>query len=213
MTAPNRAALEQEIKQLIIDSLNLEDLTPDDIDSAQPLFKEGLGLDSIDALEIGLAFKKKYEVTLSAESEEMRSHFRSVATLADYLESQGKGATAPAQDTAQTTATGSAATVIPSFEELSSEQKQIYAQLVEIITSLFDVTKEQLTLQATLFEELDLDSIDAIDLAVQVQKKTGKQVTRETFAGVRTVYDVILAVEKLLKEGAPATGGTSSSPN
>lgn len=77
-----------EIKQLIIDSLNLEDMSADDIDTEAPLFNEGLGLDSIDALELGLAVKTKYGVVLSAENEEMRRHFYSVKTLADYIASQ-----------------------------------------------------------------------------------------------------------------------------
>ena len=57
--------LYQEIKQLIIDSLNLEDLSVDDIETEAPLFVDGLGLDSIDALELGMAIKQKYGITLS----------------------------------------------------------------------------------------------------------------------------------------------------
>lgn len=75
-----------DIKSLIISSLNLEDITPDDIDTEAPLFGEGLGLDSIDALELGLALKKKYGVTLSAESEESRKIFASVAAIAAFIE-------------------------------------------------------------------------------------------------------------------------------
>lgn len=78
-------ALEQEIKTLIIDSLQLEDLTPADIDSAAPLFVEGLGLDSIDALELGLALQKRYGITMSADSAETRQHFRSVQALAAFV--------------------------------------------------------------------------------------------------------------------------------
>ncbi|MEG1971470.1 MAG: phosphopantetheine-binding protein [Burkholderiaceae bacterium] len=74
-------ALEQEIKQLIISSLNLEDVSPDDIDAAAPLFVDGLGLDSIDALELGLALQKRWGITLSADSEETRRHFASVQAL------------------------------------------------------------------------------------------------------------------------------------
>ncbi|MBD2810060.1 acyl carrier protein [Xenorhabdus sp. Vera] len=77
-----------EIKQLIIDTLNLEDLTPDDIETNAPLFGDGLGLDSIDALELGLSVKNRYGIVLSSESEEMRQHFSSVATLATYIQSQ-----------------------------------------------------------------------------------------------------------------------------
>lgn len=81
-------ALQTEIKQLIIDTLNLEDVTPEQIDSTAPLFNEGLGLDSIDALELGLALKNKYGVVLSAESEQTKQHFYSIASLADFIDSQ-----------------------------------------------------------------------------------------------------------------------------
>ncbi len=73
--------LEQEIKELIIAVLQLEDIGPDDIDAAAPLFGEGLGLDSIDALELGVALQKRYGITLSANSEETRQHFASVESL------------------------------------------------------------------------------------------------------------------------------------
>ena len=77
--------LEQEIKELIISSLALEDITPQDIDSAAPLFVEGLGLDSIDALELGLALQKKYGVSMSADSEQTRQHFSSVNALVAFV--------------------------------------------------------------------------------------------------------------------------------
>lgn len=77
--------LEQEIKELIISALALEDILPEDIDAAQPLFVEGLGLDSIDALELGLALQKRYGVSLSADSQETRAHFKSVQTLAAFV--------------------------------------------------------------------------------------------------------------------------------
>ncbi len=78
-------ALEQEIKELIISALSLEDLTPQDIDAQQPLFVEGLGLDSIDALELGVALQKRYGVALSADAQETRAHFRSVHSLAQFV--------------------------------------------------------------------------------------------------------------------------------
>jgi len=80
--------LEQEIKQLIIDAAGLEDITPDDIDAAAPLFVDGLGLDSIDALEIGLALHKRYGIKLSADSEATRQHFASVHSLAQLVATQ-----------------------------------------------------------------------------------------------------------------------------
>jgi acyl carrier protein len=81
-------SLINDIKQMIIDTLNLEDLSPDDIETDAALFGDGLGLDSIDALELGLAVKNRYGVALSAESETLRAHFFSVATLAAFVKQQ-----------------------------------------------------------------------------------------------------------------------------
>jgi acyl carrier protein len=78
-------ALEQELKQVIIDALDLEDITPADIASDAPLFVEGLGLDSIDALELGLAIHKTYGVTIESDTEENRRHFASVTALAAFV--------------------------------------------------------------------------------------------------------------------------------
>ena len=80
------ATTEEEIKQMIIDVLQLEDITPADIDAEAPLFVEGLGLDSIDALELGVAIQKRYGIILSARAEENRRHFASVRALAEMIE-------------------------------------------------------------------------------------------------------------------------------
>ncbi len=80
--------LELEIKQLIIRSLQLEDMTPDDIDTDAPLFVEGLGLDSIDALELGVALQKHYKIKLDASNSANKEHFRSVRNLARFIASQ-----------------------------------------------------------------------------------------------------------------------------
>ncbi|WED25953.1 phosphopantetheine-binding protein [Vibrio sp. DW001] len=77
-----------EIKQLIIDALNLEDISVDDIETDAPLFGDGLGLDSIDALELGLAIKKKFNIVIDADDNNTRQHFSSVANLASYISSQ-----------------------------------------------------------------------------------------------------------------------------
>ncbi|MGO4305516.1 MULTISPECIES: phosphopantetheine-binding protein [unclassified Cupriavidus] len=81
-------ALEQEIKELIISSLSLEDVAADDIDTTAPLFIEGLGLDSIDALELGLALQKRYGITMNGDKEEIRARFASVSALAAFVASQ-----------------------------------------------------------------------------------------------------------------------------
>jgi len=84
----NNAELERDIKELIISTVALEEVTPEDIDSESPLFVDGLGLDSIDALEIGLAISKKYDVKLGADSEDVKIHFHSVKNLANFILSE-----------------------------------------------------------------------------------------------------------------------------
>lgn len=74
-----------DIKKLIISSLDLEDLTVADIDTKAPLFGEGLGLDSIDALELGMALKKKYDLTFQSDKQANKAYFYSVETLADFI--------------------------------------------------------------------------------------------------------------------------------
>lgn len=81
--------LHQELKVFIIETMNLEDITPADIGDDSLLFAEdGLGLDSIDALELVLALKKKYGIVLEANDEQARQHLRSVATLAALIEAR-----------------------------------------------------------------------------------------------------------------------------
>ena len=81
---------EDDIKRLIVDVLQLEDTTPADIDVEAPLFGDGLGLDSIDALELGVATQWRYGVVLSANSEETRRHFASVRALASMVDNHRK---------------------------------------------------------------------------------------------------------------------------
>lgn len=80
--------LETEIKILIIEAAGLEDIAPEDIDTEAPLFVEGLGLDSIDALEIGLALHQRYGIKLTADSEDSRRHFANVRSLALLVAAQ-----------------------------------------------------------------------------------------------------------------------------
>lgn len=80
--------LADELKQMIIDVLALEDITIDDIETEAALFGDGLGLDSIDALELGLALKKRYNIHLNAESDEPKQHFQSVRSLVALVEAQ-----------------------------------------------------------------------------------------------------------------------------
>jgi len=77
--------LEAEIKHLIIDALKLEDLTVDAIDSEAALFGSGLGLDSLDALEIAMVLSKRYGVHIGPNEEQNRELFRNVRSLARYV--------------------------------------------------------------------------------------------------------------------------------
>ena len=78
--------LKLEIKRLIIEVLALEDIKPEDIADDAPLFGEGLGLDSIDALELGIALRKRYQLKLEANDAGMKEHFRSVSSLCLLVE-------------------------------------------------------------------------------------------------------------------------------
>lgn len=75
-----------EIKQMIISSLALEDISAADIETDAPLFGEGLGLDSIDALELGVALQRQYGITLASDSADTKRHFASVKALAELVE-------------------------------------------------------------------------------------------------------------------------------
>lgn len=78
--------LSLELKRMIIKTLELEDITPEDIDPEAPLFEDGLGLDSIDALEIGLMLQKHYGIKLDSEVEETRQHFANLNALKALVE-------------------------------------------------------------------------------------------------------------------------------
>lgn len=75
-----------ELKELIIETLALEDMGVEDIETEAPLFDDGLGLDSIDALELGVALKQKYQISVKDENEEdIKKFFYSVKSLAEFI--------------------------------------------------------------------------------------------------------------------------------
>jgi acyl carrier protein len=81
--------LEEELKALIVSCLFLEQVSPADIDAAEPLFGDGgLALDSIDALEIGVEIQKKYGVKIDPNDEHLGEHFRTVRSLAGFISSR-----------------------------------------------------------------------------------------------------------------------------
>ncbi|OIR10099.1 acyl carrier protein [mine drainage metagenome] len=80
--------LEQELKHLIVEALKLEDITADEIDSEEALFGTGLGLDSIDALELGVAIRQRYGIRIEAVNADVKAHFASVRRLAAFITAQ-----------------------------------------------------------------------------------------------------------------------------
>ena len=82
--------------------------------------------------------------------------------------------------------------------ETTMNDKQILARLRELLADKFEVDPARVTLEADLYNDLDLDSIDAVDLVIKLQEMTGKRITPEQFRGVRTIGDVVVAVDRLL---------------
>jgi acyl carrier protein len=82
----NRAELEAELKGLIVEALALEDIAPAEIETGAPLFVEGLGLDSIDALELAMALEERFGVKIGEDPEVNQRIFTSVASLASFVE-------------------------------------------------------------------------------------------------------------------------------
>ncbi len=80
--------LEAELKKLIVEALVLEDIAPEEIETDAPLFVEGLGLDSIDALELAMALEERYGVKIEDDPDENRRIFASVKSLADFVSAQ-----------------------------------------------------------------------------------------------------------------------------
>jgi acyl carrier protein len=77
--------LEAQISKLIIDTLNLEGIAVDEIDPVEPLFGDGLGLDSIDALELGVALKETFGIKIDPHEPRLHEHFTNVRNLAAYI--------------------------------------------------------------------------------------------------------------------------------
>lgn len=80
------------------------------------------------------------------------------------------------------------------------DKQQIYEEVSELLVSLFELSPDQIYPEASLYEDLDLDSIDAVDMVVHLQKKTGKKFSPKEFETVRTVQDVVNAIEKLFAQ-------------
>ncbi|MEW5561743.1 acyl carrier protein [Enterobacter asburiae] len=81
-----------------------------------------------------------------------------------------------------------------------TEQETIFQEVTELLHKLFEIDPQGITPESRLYEDLELDSIDAVDMVVHLQKKTGKKIKPEEFKSVRTVQDVVDAVSRLLRD-------------
>ena len=79
-----------------------------------------------------------------------------------------------------------------------NNQEEIYLKVVSIFENLFEIDPSEVTLEANLYQDLDIDSIDAVDLVIELRKMTKKKIQPEDFKTVRTVQDIVNQVEKLL---------------
>ncbi|AJJ20614.1 MULTISPECIES: acyl carrier protein [Yersinia] len=77
-------------------------------------------------------------------------------------------------------------------------KQEIYQQITALLVKLFEIDEADIKPESRLYEELELDSIDAVDLVVHLQKVTGKKIMPEMFKSVRTVQDIVDAVDNLL---------------
>lgn len=143
-------ALYLEIKNLIITTLNLEELSADDIDTDAALFGDGTGLDSIDATELGLAVKPLRRGALRRKRRDapaflLRCHRPRLSTLN-----------------------------VPEARPMT-ESHDIYADVSALLVKLFEIDPEDIKPEARLYEDTELDSIDAVDMIVHLQKKPARK--------------------------------------
>lgn len=81
-----------------------------------------------------------------------------------------------------------------------TDREEIYQGVLKVLNQLFEVEPDEVTLESQLYSDLDIDSIDAVDLVVEIKKITGKKISPEDFKNVRTVGDVVDAVSELMQE-------------
>lgn len=83
-------------------------------------------------------------------------------------------------------------------------KEQLFTKCVEILNETFDIPPEKIKPESRLYEELDIDSIDAVDLIVRMKPMVGKRMQPEAFKAVRTVQDVVDALHRLIHETPPS---------
>lgn len=172
--------LEQELKELIIEAVMLEGVAAADMDSEALLFPT-YELDSIDGLELAMVIKRRYGIEFVEGDEQNKIIFKTIRSLADHVR------------------TNRAETPMPAPAD------KIFQMVRDTIVEQFEISSEDISLESRLFEDLDLDSIDALDMVVKLQEFTGKRIAEGALKQVRTVGQIVTLVEEILNEtGAEA---------
>lgn len=82
------------------------------------------------------------------------------------------------------------------------EKNEIYQQLVDVLEELFEIDRSDITPDKNLYEDLDIDSIDAVDMMIKLKELTGRRLEPDDFKSVRTVQDVVDSLDVLLKDAS-----------
>jgi len=82
------------------------------------------------------------------------------------------------------------------------DRDEIYTRLVDVLEELFEIDRSEITPEKNLYEDLDIDSIDAVDMMIKLKDLTGQRLEPDDFKSVRTVQDVVESLEILLKEAS-----------
>ena len=152
-------------------------LTPPTLIPRRHYLGEGLGLDSIDALEIGAALSKRYRIKIKSQDEKPNSILIPLNLLPGLSRKRPEVKGFP-------------------LETETWIKSTMFEKLRDLLEDEFDIDRGNVTLDALLYEDLGLDSIDAVDLMAWIVKLTGKRMSPEDFRNVRTVRDVIDKLEE-----------------
>lgn len=172
-------AFEREIGEVIVDCLALPEPLGTDFDPQANLF-ETLGLDSIDALEIVMALKRRYGVDFAAEDDRNQHIFANIRTLAAHVEAHRP---APVSDA----------------------RAEMLAKISTAFVEMFELEEGKVTEDAHLVDDLELDSIDALDMMAKLQEFVGRRVPESKIAEIRTVREVVDLCIQMQSEGATAS--------
>lgn len=161
--------MQTEIRGLIVSALMLPEAQAARLGADDNLF-ETMGLDSVDALEVVMALKRKYGVEFSPDDEHTRVTLSTVGRIASYVQNhQAHHMPEPADD----------------------GRARMLAKIQVSFEELFDIQRHRVTEQADLVADLGLDSVDALDMLARLQEVTGKRIPESRVESIRKVGEVV----------------------